>query len=102
MEKNIGIDAFRTVIQFDDLLYQWLKKLPLKPGQAIEIIVLPVKEIKNKNKRKKHSGQISDALLDESEWYKLSQNKLAHAYSENEPEYSINLVKEPNTDYEGR
>ena len=41
----------------------------------------------------------NDALLDEKHWYELSQSKLARAYCENEPEYSINLVKEPNADY---
>jgi hypothetical protein len=36
------------------------------------------------------------------EWWRLSVSGLASAYGEDEPEYSSNLIKEPNCEYEGR
>jgi len=36
------------------------------------------------------------------EWLVLSYQKLKDAYDENEPEYSIDLVKEVNPEYETR
>ncbi len=33
-------------------------------------------------------------------WFRLSSQGLATAYSEEEPEYPIDLIKEPNPDYE--
>ena len=35
-------------------------------------------------------------------WLSLSGQKLKKAYGENEPEYSSNLINEPNPDYEAR
>ena len=34
-------------------------------------------------------------------WFRLSSEGLARAYGEEEPEYPIDLIKEPNPDYEG-
>lgn len=34
--------------------------------------------------------------------YVLARKGLEKAYSENEPEYSLDLIKEPNPEYEGR
>jgi hypothetical protein len=34
--------------------------------------------------------------------YVLARKGLEKAYSKNEPEYSLDLIKEPNTEYEGR
>jgi len=36
------------------------------------------------------------------DWLYLSGQRLEEAYGENEPEYSIDLLKEVNPDYEGR
>jgi len=36
------------------------------------------------------------------EWASLSAGALEAAYGEDEPEYSLELVKSPNPDYEGR
>lgn len=36
------------------------------------------------------------------DWWFLSSQRLAEAYSEDEPEYSLEMIKEPNPDYEGR
>ena len=35
-------------------------------------------------------------------WFRLSSEGLARAHGEEEPEYPIELIKEPNPDYEGR
>jgi hypothetical protein len=101
MEKNIGMDAFRTVIQFDELLFKWLKKLPIKAGQDIEIIVLPLKNKKYKSK-KFNKKQLNNPSDEHASWNQLSQSNLNSAYSESEPEYYLQMVKEPNADYEGR
>ena len=36
------------------------------------------------------------------EWMRLSIKSLERAYDKNEPEYSTDLIKEMNPDYEGR
>jgi hypothetical protein len=35
------------------------------------------------------------------EWFLLSSQRFAEAYGEDEPEYTLDLIKEPNPDYEG-
>jgi hypothetical protein len=41
-------------------------------------------------------GQVEDA-----EWNLLSAKGLAGAYGDSEPEYPLNLIRDPNPDYEG-
>ena len=36
------------------------------------------------------------------DWLDLSAQGLANAYGEGEPDYSLNMIKEPNPDYETR
>ena len=36
------------------------------------------------------------------DWARLSLESLARAYGDDEPEYSLDLIKEANPDYEGR
>jgi hypothetical protein len=41
-------------------------------------------------------------LLDENEqkeWHQFSGQALSKAYSQNEPDYTLNMLKEPNPDY---
>jgi hypothetical protein len=35
-------------------------------------------------------------------WLRLSADRLSRAYGNNEEEYSLDLIKDPNPDYEGR
>jgi hypothetical protein len=35
-------------------------------------------------------------------WSEIALQSLARAYDEDEPEYSLDLIKEPNPDYEAR
>ena len=46
------------------------------------------------------SGQKS--MNEHEAWLQLSGQRLEDAYGENEPEYSSDLLKEVNPDYEGR
>ena len=39
---------------------------------------------------------------EEADWRRLSLQNFAAAYGEDEPEYSLDLVKEVNPEYEGR
>ena len=50
-------------------------------------------------------GRVRMAAEDDQEredWARLSAQALEAAYGEDEPEYSLELVKRPNPDYEGR
>lgn len=40
--------------------------------------------------------------LDREDWLRLSALGLEGAYGEDEPEYSLDLIKKPNPEYEGR
>lgn len=57
----------------------------LEPNVELIITVLP---------------KSSDA--EREEWTRLSLESLARAYSDDEPEYSLDLIKEANPAYEGR
>jgi len=47
-------------------------------------------------------GGGEDTLDAEHEdWLRLSRQRLEAAYGENEPEYTLDMIKEPNPDYEG-
>ena len=58
----------------------------LEPDAQLLIVVLP--------KQPDH-GERED-------WTRLSQQALEHAYAEDEPDYSLDAIKEPNPDYERR
>ena len=57
----------------------------LEPDTQLMVTVLP----------KPENGELS-------EWTRLSLESLARAYDDDEPEYSLDLIKEPNPEYEGR
>ncbi len=58
----------------------------LAPNAKLIITILPGQESDNEYKA----------------WLHLSGQRLEDAYGKNEPEYSKNLLKEVNPDYEGR
>ena len=65
----------------------------LQPDTKLIVTVL---EIAEKN-------GASDKIEEErGEWEKLSINGLEYAYSKDEPVYSIDLIRAPNPEYEGR
>lgn len=43
-----------------------------------------------------------EETLDREDWLRLSALGLERAYGEDEPEYSLDLIKKPNPEYEGR
>ena len=57
----------------------------LEPDTQLMVTVLP----------KSENGERSD-------WTRLSLESLARAYDDDEPEYSLDLIKEPNPEYERR
>lgn len=57
----------------------------LEPDTQLVVTVLP----------KTENGELS-------EWTRLSLESLARAYADDEPEYSLDLIKETNSEYEGR
>jgi hypothetical protein len=56
----------------------------LEPNAELIVTVLPT------------SGE------EREDWTRLSLENLARAYSDDEPEYSLDLIKEANSAYEGR
>jgi hypothetical protein len=45
---------------------------------------------------------VGQADVECEDWYRLSAKGLEAAYGEDEPEYTEDMIKEPNPDYEGR
>ena len=46
--------------------------------------------------------QKQDDADDHADWIRLSQQAFANAYGEDEPEYSLDTIREPNPDYARR
>lgn len=63
--------------------------IKLKPNTRLFVTVLP-------------DHEQEDAQKEREAWSRLSLNGLDNAYSKDEPEYSLDLIKKPNPDYEGR
>jgi hypothetical protein len=40
--------------------------------------------------------------VEHEDWLRIAQSALETAYSSDEPTYSLDMIKEPNPDYEGR
>lgn len=77
-----------TVVEANGTLV--LKELPFQEGKAVEVIVL---------ERQIHS---TDSLQEEREdWTQLAMESLERGYGDYEPEYSLDLIKEVNPEYEG-
>jgi hypothetical protein len=45
-------------------------------------------------------SELPESKDETKEWVDLSKKSLAGAYSEEEPEYTLNMIKEPNPEYE--
>jgi hypothetical protein len=63
----------------------------LQPDMQLIVSVLP---------KAKNGEAESDETHDD--WLQISAAGLEYAYGDDEDEYSLNLIKEPNPDYEGR
>ena len=58
----------------------------LEPDTPLLVIVLPKQQAENEH----------------ADWIRLSQQTLTDAYGEEEPEYSLNAIREPNPEYARR
>lgn len=54
------------------------------------------------NQEIKANGGPVEGSSEDQDFYSLAQSGLADAYGNDEPEYSIDLIKELNPEYEGR
>ena len=77
--------AIETTARFDENGKIIIDKLPVIKNKKVRLLILVEEEI-------------------ESDFYKISAEGLSNAYSVDEPEYDLSLVKEPNPEYknEGR
>ena len=76
-------------------------------GNAVEARVIDSRHLKLKKPIKIPPGSTvmitiepADVVADYQEWYLLSSQSLADAYGEDEPEYSLDLIKTPNPEYQ--
>jgi hypothetical protein len=60
----------------------------LEPDTELLVTVLPKEQ--------------SEEAAEREAWLKLSEKRLQDAYGEAEPEYSLDMIKEPNPQYESR
>ncbi len=78
-EKAVTLRAY-----FDGEQIRLDEPFNLKPGTSLTVTVWPEED------------------PERDEWAKLSMKSLAGAFGEDEPEYSLDLIKRPNPEYEGR
>ncbi|MBC7930636.1 MAG: hypothetical protein H7Z38_08715 [Rubrivivax sp.] len=88
-------------VQIPKSLLEGIKEVEIKKENGL-ILVLPLTE---DSTLKLDSQAVKDEAEDAAEnhnQYILSLRGLANAYSDSEPEYSLDLIKEPNPEYERR
>lgn len=71
---------------FDGKEIRFDEPCQLEPGAKLVVTVLP----------KEQQGD------EREDWLKISSEGLRYAYGEEEVDYSLSLIKEPNPEYEGR
>ena len=64
----------------------------LKPDTQLIVTVLPIS---------KNNGEPMEIDEEREDWIRMSLMNLGNAYGDDEPEYSMDMIKEPNPDYEG-
>jgi hypothetical protein len=72
--------AIETTASFNENGELKIDKLPNIKNQKVKLLILLEENEQN-------------------EWYQFSGRSLADAYDDNEPLYSLSMVKEPNPDY---
>ena len=68
-------------------------QIPLDDFKKIETLIEHYKQ------KPAISEEDDQSPKEKVEWNAFSVSKISDAYSENEPEYSLNLIKEKNTEY---
>ncbi len=74
------MQAIETTATFNEKGELKIDNLPIIKNQKVKLLILL-----EENEQK--------------EWYQFSAKGLSAAYSENEPSYALNMLKEPNPDY---
>ena len=83
----MGIMAVVTLpAHFDGQHIQLDEPYVLEPNTRLLVTVLPPREIDD----------------EQADWFQVSAEGLAGAYADDEVEYSAQLIKEANPEYEGR
>lgn len=72
---------------FDGKQIQLYNRVNIEPGSKLIITILPT---------------VKNIEVENDDWMSLAMAGLESAYGENEPEYSLNLIIEPNPNYERR
>jgi hypothetical protein len=78
------MDAVSIPAHFDGQQILLDEPCELEPNARLIVTVLP------------------DHDSERESWLRLSADTLSRAYGNNEEEYSLDLIKDPNPDYEGR
>ena len=74
------MEAIETTAKFDAEGMLKIDNLPVLKNRKVKILILlPDKE--------------------NEEWFELSKRKLPHAYGDDEPEYELSMINEPNENY---
>ncbi|MFH1052332.1 MAG: hypothetical protein V1779_15535 [bacterium] len=76
-----------------------MTSLIVSPANNQEFILLMELFKKMKIEFKTLSNNIDD-VEDSSDWHRFAMFNLSRAYSNDEPEYTSNMIKEPNPDYD--
>lgn len=83
--EDVSVEAVRLRAHFDGSQILLDEPFPLPPNAKLIVTVLP------------------DSLDQErDDWARLALQNLARAYGPDEPEYSLDDIKEVNTEYEPR
>lgn len=74
------MQAIETTASFNEKGELTIDNLPLIKSQKVKLLILLEENEQN-------------------EWFRFSGKHLSAAYSDEEPSYTLNMVKEPNPDY---
>ena len=77
------MDGVTVLAHFDGVHVQLDEPIELAPGDKLMVTVLPKPDVE-----------------DQDNWLTFSLLNLARAYGEDEPEYTLQMIKELNPDYE--
>jgi hypothetical protein len=80
------MDITTLTAYFDGKEIRLDEPFKLKPGAKLLVVILPEQQSNDEHE----------------EWLILSKKGLGNAYGKNEAEYSLDMVKEVNPEYEGR
>jgi len=74
------MQAIETTASFNEKGELKIDNLPMIKNQKVKLLILLQEN-------------------EQSEWYRFSGKELSAAFSEDEPDYTLNMLNEPNPDY---